>query len=124
MRVEAIRAAVESGSLPSTALDEDWWEGDSDDDSTSGAARGGAYGDDDERRSTKYNYVLFHLIFLLATQWTATLLTMNVQQEELGDFAPVGRTYFSSWVKIVSAWICYLIYAWTLIAPVIFPERF
>lgn len=116
MRIEAVRAAVDSGSLPASALDEDWWDSDSEDDS-------GAYGDD-ERGSTKYNYVLFHLIFLLATQWTATLLTMNVQQEDLGDFAPVGRTYFSSWVKIVSAWICYLIYAWTLVAPLVLPDRF
>lgn len=116
MRIEAVRAAVESGSLPSTALEEDWWDSDSD-------SNAGPQGDD-ERGSTKYNYVLFHLIFLLATQWTATLLTMNVQQDELGDFAPVGRTYFSAWVKIVSSWICYLIYGWTLIAPVILPDRF
>lgn len=115
MRIDAIRAAVESGSLPSTALEENWWDSDSED--------GGAYGDD-ERGATKYNYVLFHLIFFLATQWIATLLTMNVQKEDLGDFAPVGRTYFSSWVKIVSSWICYLLYAWTLGAPVWFPDRF
>ena len=117
MRIEAVRAAVESGSLPASALDEDWWDSDSDDES-------GARSGDDERGATKYNYVVFHLIFLLATQWTATLLTMNVQQEDLGDFAPVGRTYFSSWVKIVSAWICYLLYTWTLIAPLVLPDRF
>lgn len=117
MRIEAIRAAVETGSLPSTALEENWWDSDSDEDD------GGAYGDD-ERGSTKYNYVLFHLVFLLATQWIATLLTMNVRKEDLVDFAPVGRTYFSSWVKIVSSWICYLLYAWTLVAPALFPDRF
>lgn len=118
MRIEALRAAVESGSLPPSALEDTWSDDDSDDDTPNGA-----YGDD-ERGSTKYNYVLFHLIFLLATQWTATLLTMNVEKDSLGDFAPVGRTYFSSWVKIVSAWICYGLYSWTLIAPALWPDRF
>lgn len=117
MRIAALRAAVESGALPASALNEPWDDSDSDDES------GGTYGDD-EKGSTRYNYVLFHLVFLLATQWTATLLTMNVEKEMEGDFAPVGRTYFASWVKIVSAWICYLLYAWTLVAPVLFPDRF
>lgn len=122
MRIDAIRAAVESGSLPSTSLEENWWDSDSDEDGDGGNG-GGAYGDD-ERGATKYNYVLFHLVFFLATQWIATLLTMNVQKEDLGDFAPVGRTYFSSWVKIVSSWICYFLYSWTLVAPFLFPDRF
>lgn len=119
MRQEALRAAVESGSLPSTALTEgNWYDSDDEDDGLSGKS-------DDEQRSTKYSYVLFHLVFLLATQWTATLLTMNVEHENISEgFVPVGRTYFSTWVKIISAWVCYGIYAWTLVAPVLFPDRF
>ncbi|AOW00425.1 serine incorporator/TMS membrane protein [Yarrowia lipolytica] len=109
MRQQAIRAAVEEGSLPESALHEQEWE---------------TFEADDEKSTTKYNYVLFHIVFLLATQWTATLLTMNVEKDDVGDFVPVGRTYFSSWVKIVSAWICYFLYTWTLIAPVWFPDRF
>jgi hypothetical protein len=115
MRQEALRAAVESGSLPASALNENWEYSDDEDDYSQG---------DDEKGTTKYNYVLFHLVFLLATQWTATLLTMNVEKDISGDFAPVGRTYFSSWVKIVSAWICFFLYGWTLLAPVLFPDRF
>lgn len=118
MRTQAIQAAIDSGSLPPSALEDRWSDDDSDDDTPTGA-----YGDD-ERGATKYNYVLFHLIFMLATQWTATLLTINVEKDTLGDFAPVGRTYFSSWVKIVCAWICYFLYSWTLLAPVLFPDRF
>lgn len=117
MRTQAIQAAVETGGLPASALDDNWSDSDDDEEPS------GAYGDD-ERGATKYNYVLFHLVFFLATQWTATLLTINVEKDSLEDFAPVGRTYFSSWVKIVSAWICYGLYTWTLTAPVLFPERF
>jgi len=114
MRQEALRSAVESGALPASALD------DSDDESD-----GGRTGDD-EKGGTQYSYTFFHIIFVLATAWTATLLTMSIEPGK-GDeegFTPVGRTYAASWVKIVSAWACYAIYVWTLVAPWLFPDRF
>lgn len=111
MRMQAIREAVAVGTLPESALYDQSWLYNEDD-------------EDEERVATKYNYALFHFIFFLASQWIAVLLTMNVQQDDFGDFVPVGRTYFYSWVKIVSAWICYLIYGWSLVAPVVMPERF
>lgn len=117
MRAEALRAAVEAGSLPANALDDD----DDDDDDSSNDGRGGK---DDERAGTQYNYTLFHVIFLLATTWVATLLTQNIDVDAAADFAPVGRTYWASWVKIVSAWVCYAIYTWSLVAPVVVPDRF
>ncbi|MCJ1250510.1 hypothetical protein MMC30_007738 [Trapelia coarctata] len=114
MRAEALRAAVEAGSLPASALDDD------DDNSEDGREA-----KDDERGGTQYNYSLFHVIFLLATCWVATLLTQNFDKMEMSDgFASVGRTYWASWVKIVSAWVCYLIYGWSLVAPVVLPDRF
>ncbi|KIW02179.1 uncharacterized protein PV09_06342 [Verruconis gallopava] len=116
MRAAALRAAVESGSLPASALEED-----SDDESDNG---GGSGPRDDERSATQYNYSMFHIIFLLATMWIATLLTMNVKPEEGQKFVPVGRTYWASWVKIISAWVCYGIYGWSLIAPAVLPDRF
>ncbi|KAM0795775.1 serine incorporator/TMS membrane protein [Usnea florida] len=114
MRAEALRAAVEAGSLPANALDDD-------DDEESNDGHGGK---DDERGGTQYNYSLFHVIFLLATCWVATLLTQNIDFENAGDFAAVGRTYWASWVKIVSAWVAYSIYTWSLVAPVTMPDRF
>lgn len=114
MRAEALRAAVEAGSLPAAALDDD--DDDSDD---------GRESKDDERAATQYNYTLFHVIFLLATCWVATLLTSgNTEIETSEDLVAVGRTYWASWVKIVSSWICYVIYGWSLVAPVALPDRF
>ena len=118
MRAAALRAAVESGSLPASALD------DSDSEDDEGADPSSKHYRDDERTSTQYNYSLFHIIFMLSTAWVATLLTMNVQAKEGESFVPVGRTYWASWVKIVSAWACYAIYAWSLAAPAILPDRF
>ncbi|CAG8951940.1 hypothetical protein HYFRA_00005746 [Hymenoscyphus fraxineus] len=115
MRAAALRQAVEEGSLPADALLDD----DQDSDSGNSAK-------DDERSSTQYSYALFHIIFFLATTWVATLLTMNIEEstKDGKDFAPVGRTYWASWVKIISAWVCYGIYTWTLVAPIVLPDRF
>lgn len=117
MRQEALRRAVESGALPASALDD---SDDEDDDSP-------AHRNDDEKNRTQYNYAVFHVIFLLATAWIATLLTQSIvgeHKEAEGNFVPVGRTYWASWVKIVSAWVCYGIFGWTLGAPVLLPDRF
>lgn len=122
MRQEALRRAVESGALPASALDESDDDDDDDDDS-----RSGKHKNDDEKQRTQYNYSLYHIIFMLATAWVATLLTQNIGSDstiEKGDFVPVGRTYWASWVKIVCAWVCYGIFGWTLAAPIIMPDRF
>lgn len=115
MRAEALRRAVEEGSLPADALLSD----DEDEESGKNSAH------DDERTSTQYNYTVFHIIFFLATAWVATLITQGYDMDKQdGDFATVGRTYWASWVKIVSSWICYAMYAWTLVAPIVLPDRF
>lgn len=118
LRHEAIKQAVEEGSLPESALYDTSWLG-----SPSIASEEGI-GLNDERSGTKYNYSLFHLIFFIATQWIAILLTIAVTQDDVGDFIPVGRTYFYSWVKIGSAYLCYALYGWTIVAPLLMPERF
>jgi len=116
LRQAALRAAVESGSLPASALDDN----DSDDEDEYNS-KGGR---DDEKSGTQYNYSLFHIIFLLSTAWVATLLTMNVDPQADEQFVAVGRTYWASWVKIVSSWVCYGIFAWSLAAPTVLPDRF
>ncbi|KAG6038391.1 hypothetical protein E4U41_004217 [Claviceps citrina] len=114
MRAEALRRAVEEGSLPANALL-------SDDESDSGDRTP----DDDERSRTQYSYTGFHIIFFLATAWVSTLLTMQYEEStKNGDFATVGRTYAASWIKIASAWVCYALYIWSLVAPIVLPERF
>ena len=114
MRAEALRRAVEEGSLPADALL-------SDDEEDGGGHTPG----DDERNSTQYNYASFHIIFFLATAWVATLLTMQHETAtKEGNFATVGRTLWASWVKIISSWACYGLYIWTLVAPVVLPDRF
>lgn len=31
--------------------------------------------------------------------------------------------YASTWIKILSCWVCAGLYVWTLVAPILLPER-
>ncbi|OZJ06475.1 hypothetical protein BZG36_00575 [Bifiguratus adelaidae] len=103
---EALRAAVESGALPASALDD---EDDEEDDVGTGDIR------DDERGGTLYNYAFFHLIFAIATMYVAMLLTnwhtVLVQGDNDGgpdepDLVRIGQSYAVVWVKVASSWLC------------------
>lgn len=36
----------------------------------------------------------------------------------------IGRSSVAMWMRIVSGWACLILYAWSLLAPVILPDRF
>jgi len=36
----------------------------------------------------------------------------------------IGRSEAAMWMRIVSSWICFAIYTWSLIAPLVLPDRF
>ncbi|KAF9289551.1 hypothetical protein BGZ68_009133 [Mortierella alpina] len=117
-RSDALLAAVESGALPVSALDEDE---DEDDDDSEYDAR------DDEKNGCQYNYTFFHLIFALAAMYIAMVLTnWNTFSKEEGQdgMVYIGQSWAAVWVKVASSWICYGIYAFSLLAPIAFPDRF
>jgi hypothetical protein len=73
----------------------------------------------DEGRPVTYSYTFFHLIFALASMYSAMLLTgwtsSTKDSEELVD---VG--WPSVWVRICTEWITAGLYVWTLLAPIFF----
>ncbi|CAO3659867.1 unnamed protein product [Rhizopus stolonifer] len=83
--------------------------------------------DDDEEESS-YNYSFFHFIFAIAAMYVAMLLTnwntIISEETDTGTLVRIGQSYTAVWVKIVSGWICYLLYGWSLLAPVLMPDRF
>jgi hypothetical protein len=80
---------------------------------------------DDEQDGCVYPYSAFHLILALACMYTAMLLTdWSTMQREPSDVYRIGQSYVAVWIRIISSWICLAMYAWTLIAPVLFPDRF
>ncbi|CAG8514781.1 5472_t:CDS:2 [Dentiscutata erythropus] len=41
-----------------------------------------------------------------------------------GELVKIGQTYTAVWVKVISSWACFILYAWTLVGPVLMPDRF
>ncbi|KAI0925844.1 hypothetical protein AcV5_008465 [Taiwanofungus camphoratus] len=118
-RYQALLAAVEAGAIPASALDEE--EEDEDEDEVVGETR------DDERSGTRYNYSWFHVIFAIGAMYVAMLLTdWNVVRATKGetDDVYIGRSEVAMWMRVVSSWVCMLLYMWSLLAPVLMPDRF
>ncbi|KAF9234123.1 serine incorporator/TMS membrane protein [Melanogaster broomeanus] len=116
-RYQALLAAVEAGAIPESALYED------DEDEDDGETK------DDERSGTRYNYAWFHVIFAIAAMYVAMLLTdWNIVSTEQGavdseEIVYIGRSETAMWMRVVSSWVCMLLYTWSLLAPVFMPDR-
>lgn len=69
-----------------------------------------------------YNYTQFYLVFALASMYIAMLMTgWGSQAGEAKYLINVGWT--SVWVKVASQWVTVGLYCWTLVAPLLFPDR-
>ncbi|CAH7690386.1 hypothetical protein PPACK8108_LOCUS25723 [Phakopsora pachyrhizi] len=73
LRIQAIRAAVQEGSIPSSALENELRQDSSVDDDDENEGRKGSK--DDETIKVQYHYTLFHMTFLLATMYVSMQLT-------------------------------------------------
>lgn len=52
----------------------------------------------------------------------------NVVSTEQGDaesaeIVYIGRSETAMWMRVVSSWVCMLLYTWSLLAPVFMPDR-
>ncbi|TPX60509.1 hypothetical protein PhCBS80983_g01692 [Powellomyces hirtus] len=114
-RSSHLRSAVESGAIPSRALYDD---DDNDDGSRFGPPS------DDEKEGVQYSYSFFHFIFFLAAMYLAMLITAWNYVDKTDAGAVVGKSMGAVWVKVISSWIVLALYGWTLLGPLILPERF
>jgi len=55
-------------------------------------------------------------IAMLFTDW-ATVHDLGSQT------ATVNSGVAAVWVKVVSSWVCIALYIWTLVAPIVLPDR-
>ncbi|GMH08390.1 hypothetical protein Nepgr_010230 [Nepenthes gracilis] len=74
-----------------------------------------------EARPVSYSYTFFHLIFALASMYSGMLLSGWTSSSESSDYIDVGWT--SVWVKICTEWVTAGLYVWSLVAPLILPDR-
>lgn len=62
-------------------------------------------------------------VSMVLTNWN-TISFENSPTQNNGDLVRIGQSYTAVWVKIVSGWICHIIYIWSMVAPVLMPDRF
>lgn len=75
-----------------------------------------------EAKPVSYSYMFFHLIFALASMYSAMLLTgWTSSTPDTSELIDVGWT--STWVRICTEWATALLYIWTLLAPLVLPDR-
>lgn len=75
----------------------------------------------DESSGVRYNWSFFHFIFAIATLYI--MMTLTNWFSPNSSLATFSSNAASMWVKIVSSWMCVLIYNWWNIAPLLCPNR-
>jgi hypothetical protein len=60
-------------------------------------------------------------MFALASLYVMMTLTNWYKPD--GETKTLTQNDGSMWVKIISSWICVGLYTWTLVAPIILPDR-
>ncbi|XP_068334728.1 uncharacterized protein [Pyrus communis] len=76
----------------------------------------------EKSKPVSYSYAFFHIIFSLASMYSAMLLTgWSASVGESGKLVDVG--WPSVWVRMVTSWATAGLYIWSLLAPILFPER-
>lgn len=93
--------------------------GDAGQDLETGGRSQGTYDNEDEE--VAYSWSFFHVMFAFASLYVMMTLTSWNKPT-----APVTESYDNSasmWVKMISSWLCSGLYIWTLIAPILLPDR-
>eukprot|EP00051_Salpingoeca_urceolata_P026655 m.478074 g.478074 ORF g.478074 m.478074 type:complete len:449 (-) comp21027_c0_seq1:321-1667(-) len=79
---------------------------------------------DNEKDGVKYSWMFLHLVFTLASGYLAMVLTdWAVVKDGHTATVHIGSGAASMWVKVASSWLCSLVYFWSLVAPLCFPDR-
>ena len=64
-------------------------------------------------------------IAMLLTNWNVvSIADGSSNPNDEGAPVKIGRSTVAMWVRIVSSWLCLVLYGWSLVAPVLMPDRF
>ncbi|CAD7081870.1 unnamed protein product [Hermetia illucens] len=77
---------------------------------------------DNEENGVAYSWSLFHLVFATATLYVMMTLT-NWYKPNSSSLETINANAASMWIKIISSWLCLGLYTWSLIAPIVLPDR-
>lgn len=76
---------------------------------------------DNEEESVAYSWSFFHVMFGLATLYV--MMTLTNWYSPNSSLKLLNANAASMWVKIISSWMCLILYTWTLVAPILLPNR-
>ncbi|XP_068118981.1 serine incorporator 3 [Hyperolius riggenbachi] len=76
---------------------------------------------DNEKDGVQYVYSFFHFMLCLASLYVMMTLTNWYSPD--ADLKTITSKWPAVWVKMSSSWLCLVLYTWTLIAPLILPNR-
>lgn len=76
---------------------------------------------DNEEEGVAYSWSLFHVVFVAATLYIMMTLTNWYQPNS--TLETLNTNPASMWIKIVSSWLCIGLYGWSLVAPILLPDR-
>jgi len=76
---------------------------------------------DDETESVTYSYTFFHMTMIFACLYL--MMTITNWYKPNSNMNELSSSDASFWVKMSSSWICFGLYMWTLIAPIVLPDR-
>lgn len=88
---------------------------------TNDEEKGGQRVWDNEEEGVAYSYSFFHFMLMLGSLYV--MMTLTNWFSPSSDFSTLNSNMAAVWVKIVSSWICIVLYVWTLVAPVILKDR-
>jgi len=71
-----------------------------------------------------YNLSRYHLIFAMGAMYISMLMTdWSTVYNLAEDNAQIDSGLAAFWVKVVSSWMCAILFIWTLSGPVLFKDR-
>jgi hypothetical protein len=78
---------------------------------------------DNEEDEVAYSWSLFHVMFALATLYVMMTLTNWYSPGEEVTLDSISANMSAVWVKMISSWLCFGLYMWTLVAPLVLQDR-
>ncbi|XP_029977021.1 serine incorporator 2 [Salarias fasciatus] len=76
---------------------------------------------DNEEEGVTYSYSFFHFSLLLASLYI--MMTLTNWYKPNSDYESMQTSMPAVWVKICSSWLGLALYLWTLVAPLVLPDR-
>ncbi|XP_008193930.1 probable serine incorporator isoform X3 [Tribolium castaneum] len=74
---------------------------------------------DNEEESVAYSWSFFHIMFALATLYV--MMTLTNWYKPNSSLSKANSA--SMWIKMISSWLCVILYGWTLVAPIVLRDR-